>query len=72
MPHRVKLNRSERRPPFLSNLVKGDQEQVTPNGVAYNGDRKEPSAAGAIVGAESAPIPWASDDWGPNSNRSGE
>lgn len=71
MPHRVKVNRSERRPPFLSNIVKGDQEQVTPNGIAWNGDRQEPSAGSALVGAEPAMIPWAPDNW-PGGNRSGE
>lgn len=69
---RVKINRSERRPPYLSNVVKGDAEQVAPNGCVYNGDRQEPSAGNALVGAEPALIPWAPDDWGPNSNRSGE
>jgi hypothetical protein len=70
MPQRVKINRSERRPPFFSNLVKGDATQITPNGEAHNGPWPEEPRVGSIIGAENAIIPPA-DSW-PGSNRSGE
>lgn len=69
---RVRINRGERRTPFLSNLTKpGPQKQVTPNGCAYDGPWPEFGVAGdTLVGAESAPVPPAVG-W-PSGNRSGE
>jgi len=32
---RFRPNRMERRPPFLSNVVRGDAKQETPNGVSF-------------------------------------
>jgi len=70
MPHNVRINRSERRPPFFSNIVKGTADQVTPNGCAYDGPRPETPRMGSIIGAENAIIPPA-ELW-KNGNRSGE
>jgi hypothetical protein len=65
---RVKINRSEPRKPFLSNIVKGGAEQVTPNGTALDGPRPEPDG---IQGAVQIPY-WAIPDKSWGGNRSGE
>jgi hypothetical protein len=66
MAQRIKINRSERRPPFLSNIVGGGAEQIQPNGCTYD---KEPAEPDGIQGASLLwPVPRQS--WG--GNRSGE
>ncbi len=66
----VKMNRSERRTPYLSNTVKGGATQITPNGVAYDQD-PTPETASGLVGAENALVRYAPRSW-PGGNRSGE
>ena len=67
MPRRVRINRGERRTPFLSNLVKGTQDQLTPNGCAYNGPWPELNGK---MGA-GPPMRQEPEEW-PGANRSGE
>ncbi len=66
----VKINRSERRTPYLSNTVKGRAEQITPNGCAYDSD-PTPEPASGLVGAQTAMTPYSPRKW-PTGNRSGE
>lgn len=70
----VRINRSERQVPFLSNKVPGSAVQVTPNGTARDQDGTEGEPTGAMVGAEPskylpAPMP-EPESW--SGNRSGE
>lgn len=67
MPHPVKMNRSERNPPFLSNTVKGGAQQVTPNGNTFD---KAPSETDGVQGAVNAY--WIPPQTWPGGNRSGE
>lgn len=68
---RVLINRGDDRKPFLSNIVKGSAEQVTPNGIAWDGDTDILNANAAdTIGAESIAIRIAPAPW--KGNRSGE
>lgn len=64
---RVKINRSERRPPYLSNIVKGGAEQIQPNGCTYDQGASEPDG---VQGATMQP-PVPAYNW-PTGNRTGE
>jgi hypothetical protein len=60
---RVRLDRDNPDIPFLSQKVKGEAEQLTPNGCAYSyyGEKKNPDRAGggpAWIGSESEPFNW--------------
>lgn len=70
MPQRVRINRGERRTPFLSNLVKGTQDQLTPNGCAYSGPWPDTEPRTSKIGAETWPL--APPQTWKNGNRSGE
>lgn len=69
MAQRVRINRSERRPPFLSNIVGGSADQIQPNGCTYDSD---PSEKDGIQGATAIPY-WLEPkrSWS-GGNRSGE
>lgn len=68
---RVRMNRGERRTPFLSNTVKGHAEQVAPNGCTYDGDYAAELASQADgIGAFPIPMRNKANEWG--GNRSGE
>jgi len=65
----VRINRSERKSPFLSNKIKpGRVEQLTPNGCAYDNDYPLIPADNMGAGNDMAPPPTS---W-PGGNRSGE
>jgi len=71
MPQRVRINRSERRPPFLSNIVNGSAEQVAPNALTHDGERPQVDTFDALrTGAGPAFTPILPADW--KGNRSGE
>lgn len=74
MAQRVKINRSERRPPFLSNIVPGGAHQVVPNGNAYDQDPMEGNGiqgSGNQQGFSITVGPVPATKW-PSGNRSGE
>lgn len=67
---RVRMNRDDPDVAFLSNKVKGDAEQITPNGCAYSydGEKKNPARIGGSVPSS----PSSSDPFDWKGIRSGE
>lgn len=66
---RVRINRGERQVPFLSNIVKGEALQITPNGQARSAPETcegELTGFATVERVDPPPTCW------PGSNRSGE
>ena len=70
---RVRINRSERDPPYLANVVKGVATQLVPNGVSYGGTPEpKPEDTNSVVGVRPVSRWWHENEAWPKGNRSGE
>lgn len=69
---RVRVNRSERDPPYLANVVKGVATQLVPNGVSYGGaPEPKPEDANSVVGVRPVSRWWHENEIWPGANKSG-